>query len=74
MTRAAGLDAAARDTILGKLLQLSTDAGLVWVTGDVDDVRQFDVVVMMDGGRVSELGPPDQVLGVLDGEPMVAAN
>lgn len=70
----AGLDAAARETILGKLLQLSTDAGLVWVTGDVDDVRQFDVVIMMDGGRVSELGPPDQVLGVLDGEPMVAAN
>jgi len=61
-----GLDAAARDAILGKLLQQSLDAGVVWVTGDVDEARRFEMVITMEGGRVVELGPPDRILGERD--------
>ena len=59
-----GLDRAARATLLARARALWSAATLICVTHDIDETAGFDRVLVLDGGRIVEDGPP----GALDAD------
>jgi ATP-binding cassette subfamily B protein len=55
---ARGLDRASRREMVRRARERWRDATLLCITHDVSDTRDFDRVLVIDGGRVVEDGPP----------------
>jgi len=53
-----GLDASHRRQLLGALRQHFAQATLISITHHITDTLDFDRVVVVDGGRIIEAGPP----------------
>jgi ABC-type bacteriocin/lantibiotic exporter with double-glycine peptidase domain len=62
-----GLDRAARLRLLGRCRERWRAATLLCVTHDIEHALGFDRVVVMEGGRVVEQGPPDLLASQPDG-------
>ena len=59
------LDVSVRAQVLNLLMDLKTELGLglVFISHDIQTVRYVsDRVAVMNGGRIVEIGPADQVL------------
>jgi ATP-binding cassette subfamily B protein len=61
---ARGLDRASRREMVRRARERWRDATLLCITHDVSDTRDFDRVLVIDGGRVVEDGPPSALVGV----------
>ena len=60
-----GLDRERRARLLRASRQLWAKATLLCVTHDVLETRDFDRVVVIEGGRVAEAGPPAELLAAV---------
>jgi ATP-binding cassette subfamily B protein len=58
-----GLDRARRHDLLARARRLWQGTTLIAVTHDVGETRHFPRVLVIEGGRVVEDGPPDALLG-----------
>jgi ATP-binding cassette subfamily B protein len=59
-----GLDLATRRELLARSRQWWAHATMLVVTHDVEDVRTFDLVVILEDGVVREVGVPGQLVAV----------
>ena len=58
-----GLDRPRRNALLARARELWRDVTLLYVTHDLDEARQFERVLVVDGGRMVEDGSPDVLEG-----------
>lgn len=66
-----GLDAARRSELMRRARHLWADATLLCVTHDIEETREFDRVIVIDGGLVVEDGRPSD-LALREGSPYSA--
>ena len=57
----AGLDPASQTRIMNNIFEFVGDRGLVWVLNRADLARHFDHAIVMDGGKVLEHGPIEEL-------------
>jgi ABC-type dipeptide/oligopeptide/nickel transport system ATPase subunit len=58
----AALDPASQSAILGTLLGDSSGMGLVWVLNEIEQASGFDRAIVMEGGKIVEQGPVNEIL------------
>jgi ATP-binding cassette subfamily B protein len=61
-----GLDRARRRALLAQARQLWSQATLICITHDVSQTREFERVLVIEGGRIVEDGAPSVLLGDSD--------
>jgi ABC-type multidrug transport system fused ATPase/permease subunit len=57
----AALDPASQSAIMKMLLGDSTGMGLVWVLNDIEEASGFDRAIVMEGGKIVEQGPVNEL-------------
>jgi ABC-type bacteriocin/lantibiotic exporter with double-glycine peptidase domain len=56
-----GLDRGRRRELIGRARAWWKDSTMLCVTHDIDETRGFDRVLVVDGGRIVETGPPNEL-------------
>jgi ABC-type dipeptide/oligopeptide/nickel transport system ATPase subunit len=57
----AGLDPASQRKIMNSVFEFVGDRGLVWVLNRADLALHFDRAIVMEGGKILEHGPPEEL-------------
>jgi ABC-type multidrug transport system fused ATPase/permease subunit len=60
---AASLDSETEILVTGELMERLRDRTVLWITHKIDSLENVDEIVVLDGGRIVERGPYDQLGG-----------